>query len=68
MKYTVNKCICNNISFKDLKEIAVCNNVKNIEELCSFVTVAANCKLCAPYIIKMLESGKTGFEIEENCR
>ncbi|MBS1553196.1 MAG: (2Fe-2S)-binding protein [Bacteroidetes bacterium] len=64
MKNEVRKCICSNVTFEEMKAIAEHNNVASIEELCSFVNVASNCKLCTPYILKMLETGKTRFETD----
>ena len=38
-------------------------NIRSIEEFRKIKPVAANCKLCLPYINKMIETGKTEFEI-----
>lgn len=63
MKYEVTKCVCNNISFEEMKTIAVRNQIQSMEGLVSVLEVATNCRLCVPFIMKMLETGKTKFEI-----
>lgn len=59
----VTRCVCFNITFKELKEISDKNNCKNILELKQFVVFSQKCKLCLPYVEKMFETGKTEFEI-----
>ena len=39
------------------------NDLKTLEELREVKTVAANCKLCVPYILKMIETGEIKFNI-----
>jgi len=63
MKFLVNKCVCNDITFEEMKNIMKENNLKSIEELIKIKSVASNCKLCLPYIKKMIETGNTKFEI-----
>ncbi len=63
MKYEVTKCVCNNISFEEMKTFAVRNEIQSIEGLVNVLQVATNCRLCVPFIKKMLATGKTKFEI-----
>ena len=63
MKYEVTKCVCNNISFKEMKIFAVRNEIQSIEGLVNVLQVANDCRLCVPFIKKMLATGKTKFEI-----
>ncbi len=63
MKYEVTKCVCNNISFEEMKTFAVRNEIQSIEGLVNVLQVATNCRLCVPFIKKMLATGETKFEI-----
>lgn len=45
-----------------MKKIMVERNIKTLDELREVKVVAANCKLCIPYITKMIETGETKFE------
>ena len=64
MNKPVIRCICNKISFKELKNISVKENVKSLEELKLKVTCANCCEFCVPYINDMLKTGETEFEIK----
>lgn len=46
-----------------MKEIMKEKNINSIEELKEIKLVAANCKLCLPYIKRMIETGQTEFDI-----
>jgi hypothetical protein len=58
----VDRCVCFDIKFSEMKEIAEKNNVKTITVLKKFITFGENCKLCIPYVELMLKTGKTEFE------
>ena len=45
-----------------MKKIMEEKNIFSLEELKKHKVVADNCKLCVPYIEKMLETGQTEFE------
>ena len=62
-KFTITKCICYDTTFEEMKKIMKENSLSTLEELRERKIVAANCKLCVPYIIKMIETGKTKFKI-----
>ncbi len=66
MKFEVTKCVCYDTTFEEMKEIMEKNNIGTIDELRKIKPVALNCKLCLPYIIKMIETGKTKFEVITN--
>jgi bacterioferritin-associated ferredoxin len=57
----IDKCVCSNITFLEVKEIAENQNVKDIEGLLEAIEVAKNCKLCLPYLNEMLKTGQTEF-------
>jgi len=57
----IDRCICYNIKFTDVKKIMDENGFKTIEEVQSVVDVSKNCKLCRPYLEKMIQTGETEF-------
>jgi hypothetical protein len=59
----VEKCICFNKTFIELKEIADTNNCKSISDLKRHVVFGENCQLCLPYINLMLKTGKVIFQV-----
>ncbi|MBK8983992.1 MAG: hypothetical protein IPM38_17155 [Ignavibacteria bacterium] len=62
-KYPVKKCVCFNVSFYEMKMIMKEKGITTLSELKEVKQLADNCKLCVPYIEKMIETGKTEFEI-----
>jgi len=38
------------------------NRLKSFEELKKHITFGENCKLCVPYVLQMIRTGKTEFE------
>lgn len=63
MKFAVTKCVCFDITFEEMKSIMKKNNIKTLEELKEIKALSGNCKLCLPYIIEMIKTGKTEFEL-----
>jgi bacterioferritin-associated ferredoxin len=63
MGYKVDRCICFNTTFEEMKRIMEENNLKTLEELKRVKQVADNCMLCVSYIQKMIETGETEFEL-----
>jgi bacterioferritin-associated ferredoxin len=59
----VTHCLCYNRSFAELKEIADTFDVSSIEKLQNHIDFGLNCKLCHPYIRRMLETGETRFDV-----
>jgi bacterioferritin-associated ferredoxin len=57
----VDRCICHQISFLEIKEISKQKGLKSIEELQELKISCTNCKLCVPYIELMFETGETVF-------
>jgi len=66
MKFEVTKCVCYDTTFEEMKEIMQKNNLTTVDELREIKPVALNCKLCLPYINKMIETGETRFEVITN--
>lgn len=46
-----------------MKNIMKEKGIDTIEELKEIKELAGNCKICVPYIKKMIQTGKTEFEI-----
>jgi bacterioferritin-associated ferredoxin len=63
MRYKITKCICYDTTFEEMKKIMKENNLTTLDELREFKTVALNCKLCVPYITRMINTGQTNFEL-----
>ena len=61
MKIHIDKCICFDTTFKEMKKLMQENNITTIEELRIIKPVSLNCKLCLPYIMEMIKTGKTEF-------
>ena len=60
-KYLINKCVCFDTTFKMMKSIMKKYDLKKIDELRKVKEVGTNCKLCVPYIEKMIKTGQTEF-------
>ncbi len=63
MSINITKCICYDTSFEEMKTIMKNYKINSLEELRDIKPVALNCKLCVPYINKMIETGETKFKI-----
>lgn len=59
---TVNRCICHDKTFEEIKEYADDNNIRSVEELRWDNYCSCGCGLCSPYIEIVLETGETAFE------
>ncbi len=58
----IDRCICHNISFREIKSIVEKRGFQRIQELQSEKISSTNCKLCQPYVKEMLRTGKTSFK------
>lgn len=61
MSIRIDRCICFQKSFAELKVIAQQHGAENIEALQKYVSFAQKCRLCRPYVAEMLRSGQTVF-------
>jgi len=57
----INRCICSNIYFSEIKKIAEEKDLETVGDLQKEGICSQNCQLCVPYIEKMFETGKTEF-------
>jgi hypothetical protein len=58
----VDRCVCFDKKFSEMKLTAEKNNIKDINELKKYFLFGENCRLCIPYVELMLNTGKTEFE------
>lgn len=59
----VTRCVCYSKSFKELKKIARKTGARSVTDLQQHVEFGLNCRLCHPYVRRMLETGETVFEV-----
>lgn len=59
----INRCICSEIYFNEIKKIAAEKNLKSVEDLQEEGICAENCQLCVPYLEEMFRTGETEFEL-----
>lgn len=57
----VDRCICHDISFVEVKKIAEERELKSVEEVQQAGISSTSCKLCEPYLRAMFKTGKTTF-------
>ena len=57
----VSACICGEISFAELKEAGV-TTLEGAEQFGCGIT----CRLCVPYLLRMIETGETEFAVLES--
>ena len=58
----INRCVCHDITFREIKEIAERRSLPAIEDLREEKICSTQCKLCDPYIREMLKTGQVSFE------
>lgn len=57
----VNRCICHNKMFNEIKSYSQKYNITSVDELQEIGFCSTNCGLCIPYIKAMFETGETEF-------
>jgi bacterioferritin-associated ferredoxin len=58
----IDRCVCYDRTFAELKRIATREGAKTVEELQHHVEFGLNCRLCHRYVREMLTAGKTEFD------
>ncbi|PSQ85079.1 MAG: (2Fe-2S)-binding protein [Bacteroidetes bacterium QS_1_65_9] len=58
----IDRCYCYEVRFTRLKRVAEETEARSVEALQEHVTFGANCRLCHPYVRRMLRTGETVFE------
>lgn len=59
----VDRCVCFNKTFSELKSIAQTESLSDLESLQRFVDFGKGCGLCKPYVKRMLETGRVVFPV-----
>ncbi|MDA0684098.1 MAG: hypothetical protein O3A57_06690 [Bacteroidetes bacterium] len=57
----INRCVCSRVLFQDLKDDAEHHGIRSMQELQKVREFGVNCKLCHPYVRRMLKDGTTEF-------
>ncbi|PKL76737.1 MAG: (2Fe-2S)-binding protein [Candidatus Melainabacteria bacterium HGW-Melainabacteria-1] len=57
----IDRCLCFNRSFAELKQIAKAQQLSQLSELQQVVAFGHKCRLCHPYVRRMLQTGETVF-------
>ncbi len=57
----IDRCTCFGKTFADLKAVADATGAETVEEVQAHATFGHNCRLCHPYVRRMLRTGETVF-------
>lgn len=61
MAVRIDRCYCFGRTFAELKAVADRTGAATVEELQQHATFGQRCKLCHPYVRRMLRTGETVF-------
>ena len=61
MSIKIERCVCSDVTFVEMKEVMEKKKLKSLAELQKEMDVSNNCMLCRPYILNMIKTGKTVF-------
>lgn len=61
MAVRIDRCYCFGRTFTELKRTAERTGAASVEELQAHATFGQRCKLCHPYVRRMLRTGETVF-------
>jgi NAD(P)H-nitrite reductase large subunit len=59
----VTHCICFHKSFAELQALMRLRGLSTFDEIKCHALFGENCKMCVPYVKKMIETGETVFPI-----
>lgn len=59
----VRACFCYPHTFVELKALAEANGWRTVQEITAALGCGGGCRLCRPYLAKMLETGETAFAV-----
>lgn len=57
----IDRCVCFRRTFVELKAIAQQTGARTLEELQEEIEFGLSCRLCNPYVRRMLQTGETKF-------
>ncbi|MEX0719525.1 MAG: hypothetical protein WD059_02575 [Balneolaceae bacterium] len=61
-QFLVNKCICHDHDFAEIKKYAEEKGYSTVKELQAENFCSNSCRLCIPYVEMVLETGETEFK------
>lgn len=61
MAVHIDRCYCFGTTFAELKAVVASTHAATIEGLQDYAVFGHNCKLCHPYVQRMLRTGDTVF-------
>ncbi|MDX1532427.1 MAG: (2Fe-2S)-binding protein [Rhodothermales bacterium] len=61
MSVRIDRCVCFQTPFAELKRVAEATGARTVAELQEHATFGQNCRLCHPYVRRMLRTGETVF-------
>lgn len=59
----VDRCVCFDKTFADMKKVIDKNKIDSINELRKHFPFGENCGLCMPYVEQVIITGKTSFDV-----
>lgn len=57
----IDRCYCFQVRFEELRKVAGRTGAASVEELQRHVRFGEQCRLCHPYVRRMLRTGRTSF-------
>ncbi|RMF53932.1 MAG: (2Fe-2S)-binding protein [Bacteroidetes bacterium] len=57
----IDRCLCFQKTFAELREVAEATGARDVAALQTHVAFGHNCRLCHPYVRRMLRTGQTVF-------
>jgi NAD(P)H-nitrite reductase large subunit len=58
----VERCICENRSFVEIRDEALRRGLSTVDELKEARLCGTGCEMCLPYVERMLHTGETSFD------
>jgi len=58
---TIDRCLCFGRTFASLAEVAAETGARTVPELQAHAEFGLKCRLCHPYVRRMLRTGETAF-------
>ena len=62
LKVCVERCVCFDKTFAELKAVADKTGARTLEELQEHVEFGLACRICNPYVRRMLKTGEVVFD------
>jgi bacterioferritin-associated ferredoxin len=60
-RFAIDRCVCFDRPFTELKEIAVARKCTSLRQLQEETDFGLACRICNPYVRRMLRTGQTQF-------